>query len=231
MTDSTTSSTEPLAIYNPSHSASFAQYKSTHASSINDISSYWSDLATTKLDWFAPFPTAVTGSFEEGSIAWFAGGKINVCHNAVDRYCTAPFNRGDETAIIWEGDDPDSVQHISYHELQLNVCRIANALKASGVRKGDVVTLYMPMVPELAMTMLACARIGAVHSVIFAGFSADAIADRICDAKSKWVVTASSGSRGGRSLPLKSICDTAIAKDRCVGVVEKVFVFDGRMCM
>jgi len=99
------------------------------------------------------------------------------------------------------------VKQITYRELQLNVCRIANALKASGVRKGDVVTLYMPMVPELSYTMLACARIGAVHSVIFAGFSADAIADRIQDAKSKWVVTASAGSRGGRNLPLKSIFD------------------------
>lgn len=150
-----------------------------------------------------------------------------MCYNAVDRYCLPPFNRGDEIAIIWEGDEPDAIKRISYHELQLSVCRIANALKASGVQKGDVVTLYMPMVPELAMTMLACARIGAVHSVIFAGFSADAIADRIDDAKSKWVVTASAGSRGGRNLPLKTICDIAIKKERCVGVVQKVFVFDG----
>ena len=170
----------------------------------------------------------IKGSFQEGSVSWFSGGKINVCYNAVDRYCMAPYNRGAETAIIWEGDEPDSVSHISYHELHLNVCRIANALKASGVRKGDVVTLYMPMVPELAYTMLACARIGAVHSVIFAGFSADAIADRVYDAKSKWVVTASAGSRGGRNLPLKSICDAAVMKERCLGIVEKVFVFDGK---
>lgn len=169
----------------------------------------------------------MTGSFKDGSVSWFAGGKINVCHNAVDRYCLAPYNRGDEIAIIWEGDEPSSVKNITYRELQLSVCRIANALKSQGVQKGDVVTLYMPMVPELAMTMLACARIGAVHSVIFAGFSADAIADRIDDAKSKWVVTASAGSRGGRNLPLKSICDAAITKERCAGVVEKVFVFDG----
>ena len=223
----THSETEIDAIYNPSTSASLALYKSSHTASIKDTSSYWSDLAKSKLDWFAPFPSAVTGSFKDGSVSWFAGGKLNVCHNAVDRYCLPPFNRGDETAIIWEGDEPSSVKYISYHELQLSVCRIANALKASGVQKGDVVTLYMPMVPELAMTMLACARIGAVHSVIFAGFSADAIADRICDAKSKWVVTASAGSRGGRNLPLKTICDVAVKKERCVGVVEKVFVFDG----
>lgn len=138
--------TEPEPLYNPSTTASLASYQTTHSSSIRDISSYWSDLATSKLDWFAPFPTGsvVTGSFEEGSVSWFAGGKINVCHNAVDRYCVAPYNRGEETAIIWEGDDRDCVKHISYHELQLSVCRIANALKASGVRKGDVVTLYMP---------------------------------------------------------------------------------------
>jgi len=133
-----------------------------------------------------------------------------------------------ETAIIWEGDEPGDVNHITYHELKNEVCKIANALKSKGVAKGDVVTLYMPMVPELCYTMLACARIGAIHSVIFAGFSADAIADRIQDAKSKWVVTASAGSRGGRNLPLKSICDAAVKKDRCVGVVEKVFVFDGK---
>jgi len=222
--------TEPLPLYDPSTSASLAQYKSIHSASIRDISSYWSELARSKLDWFAPFPAAavVTGSFQEGSVSWFAGGKLNVCHNAVDRYCMPPYNRGEETAVIWEGDEPDSVKRISFHELRSDVCRIANALKASGVRRGDVVTLYMPMVPELTMTMLACARIGAVHSVIFAGFSADAIADRIHDAKSKWVVTASAGSRGGRNLPLKSICDAAIKKERCVGIVEKVFVFDGK---
>lgn len=217
----------PDAVYNPSTSASLALYKSAHASSIQDTASYWSQLAKSKLDWFAPFPSTVTGSFKDGSVSWFSGGKLNVCFNAVDRYCLPPFNRGEEIAIIWEGDEPDAIKRITYRELQLDVCRIANALKASGVQKGDVVTLYMPMVPELAMTMLACARIGAVHSVIFAGFSADAIADRIHDAKSKWVVTASAGSRGGRNLPLKSICDAAVKKERCVGVVEKVFVFDG----
>lgn len=222
--------TEPEAVYEASTSASLAQYNTIHASSIRDTSAYWSDLASSKLEWFAPFPpgSAVAGSFVDGSVSWFAGGKLNVCYNAVDRYCAAPYNRGDETAIIWEGDEPDCVKHITYRELQLSVCRIANALKASGVRRGDVVTLYMPMVPELAMTMLACARVGAIHSVIFAGFSADAIADRIHDAKSKWVVTASAGTRGGRNLPLKEICDVAVKKERCVGIVEKVLVFDGK---
>lgn len=163
------SDVQPNAVYDASTSSSLALYKSNHAASVRDISTYWSDLARSKLDWFAPFPAGVTGSFQEGSVSWFAGGKLNVCYNAVDRYCLPPFNRGDETAIIWEGDETSSVKNITYHELQLSVCRIANALKASGVQKGDVVTLYMPMVPELCMTMLACARIGAVHSVIFAG--------------------------------------------------------------
>jgi len=222
------SADEPASLYEPCTSASLALYKSNHSASIRDISAYWSELAKSKLDWYAPFPAGVTGSFVDGSVSWFAGGKLNVCYNAVDRYCLPPYNRGDETAIIWEGDEPDAVKRISYRELQLSICRIANALKASGVQKGDVVTLYMPMVPELCMTMLACARIGAVHSVIFAGFSADAIADRIHDAKSKWVVTASAGSRGGRNLPLKSICDAAVKKSRCVDIVQKVFVFDGK---
>jgi len=220
-------SSGPKAIHDAATGSNFDLYKSDHASSIRDISSYWGDLAKSKLEWYAPFPTALSGSFNDGSISWFAGGKLNICHNAVDRYCNAPYNRGGETAIIWEGDEPTDTKYITYLELQKNVCRVANALKASGVRKGDVVTLYMPMIPELTYTMLACARIGAVHSVIFAGFSADAIADRIEDAKSKWVVTASAGKRGGRDLPLKNICDVAVKKERCVGIVEKVLVFNG----
>ena len=154
-------------VYEALTSSSLALYKSQHSASIRDISSFWSELARSKLEWFAPFPAAATGSFKDGSVSWFAGGKLNVCYNAVDRYCIPPYNRGDETAIIWEGDEPASVLRITFSELQLSVCRIANALKAVGVKKGDVVTLYMPMVPELCMTMLACARIGAVHSVIF----------------------------------------------------------------
>lgn len=117
-------------------------------------------------------------------------------------------------------------RHITYSELLTQTCKIANALKAQGVSKGDVVTIYMPMIPEVAMTMLACARIGAVHSVIFAGFSSDAIAERIYSSSSKWVVTSDVGKRGGRTLPLKKICDEAVEKEKCVGVVEKMFVFE-----
>ena len=144
-TDTTTAKAdEPLALYSPSTSSSLDSYKSLHATSIADVSSYWSNLAKSSLEWFAPFPeaSALAGSFEDGSVSWFVGGKINACYNAVDRHCAT---RKDEVAIIWEGDDPSHVERITYDELRKMVCRIANALKAEGVRKGDVVTLYMPM--------------------------------------------------------------------------------------
>lgn len=169
-------------VYAACTSAPLSSYKLQHAASIRDVSSYWSHLASTKLEWFAPFPSgsaALIGSLEDGSASWFSGGRLNVCHNAVDRYCSFPYNRGNDTAILWEGDEPTSVVRVTYDELRKEVCRVSNAFVKSGVRRGDVVTLYMPMVPELAVTMLACARIGAVHSVIFAGFSSDAIADRM----------------------------------------------------
>lgn len=197
-----------------------------HAESINDTSAYWSALADKDLSWFAPYTSVQSGSFADGTVAWFLDGKINACYNAVDRHCApGPNCRVDEVAIIWEGDEPTDVRRVTFRELLAKVCKIANALKDQGVRKGDVVTLYMPMVPELAMTMLACARIGAVHSVIFAGFSADAIADRIESSRSQWVVTADGGKRGGRPLPLKQICDTAINRGTCADIVEKLFVF------
>ena len=196
-----------------------------HAASIKDTSKYWGELAEEKLDWFAPFTNVQSGSFAEGDVGWFLNGKINACYNAIDRWCLPPHNRGDEVAIIWEGDEPTDVRKITFKELLRETCKIANALKAQGVQKGDVVTIYMPMVPQIAMTMLACARIGAVHSVIFAGFSADAIAERIASSESKWVITADGGKRGGRSLPLKQICDTAVSKEVCRGIVKKMFVF------
>eukprot|EP00560_Eucampia_antarctica_P003034 CAMPEP_0197830824 /NCGR_PEP_ID=MMETSP1437-20131217/7437_1 /TAXON_ID=49252 ORGANISM="Eucampia antarctica, Strain CCMP1452" /NCGR_SAMPLE_ID=MMETSP1437 /ASSEMBLY_ACC=CAM_ASM_001096 /LENGTH=652 /DNA_ID=CAMNT_0043433463 /DNA_START=65 /DNA_END=2023 /DNA_ORIENTATION=+ len=214
-----------LPVYRPNTDSAFNAYKEEHARSVADTSKYWGDMAKEKLDWFSPFTSVQSGCFEKGNIAWFLNGKLNTCYNAVDRWCLAPYNRGKEVAYIWEGDEPSDVRKITFDELLEKVSQIANALKAQGVKKGDVVTIYMPMIPELAMTMLACARIGAVHSVIFAGFSADAIAERIACAESKWVVTADGGKRGGRSLPLKQICDTAVAKDVCAGFVQKMFVF------
>ena len=175
------------------------------------------------MDWFAPFTNVQSGTLEEGDVAWFENGKLNACYNAVDRWCV---DHGDDVAIIWEGDEPSDVKRITFTEMQKKIGKIANALKSKGVKKGDVVTIYMPMVPELAMTMLACARIGAVHSVIFAGFSSDAIADRIISANSRFVITADGGMRGGRFLPLKEIVDKAISKEECQSIVETLFVYN-----
>lgn len=214
-----------LPVYEPNTKSAFAAYKEKHAESIADTSKYWGELAKSKLDWFTPFTHTQNGSFLNGDVSWFLNGKLNTCYNAVDRWCLPPYNRGEETAIIWEGDEPTDTRTITFNELLRKTSQIANALKSQGVKRGDVVTLYMPMIPETAMTMLACARIGAVHSVIFAGFSADAIAERVHCSGSKWVVTADFGKRGGKTLPLKQICDTAVAKDVCKGVMEKMFVF------
>ena len=151
-------------------------------------------------------------------MSWFAGGQLNVSYNCVDRHLA---ERGDQTAIIWAADEPGEYQPISYRQLKHQVARVANVLKAQGVRKGDRVCIYLPMIPELAYTMLACARIGAVHSVVFAGFSADALRDRILDAGCRIVVTANEGLRGGKPIPLKATVDRAIEG---VDLVERVLV-------
>eukprot|EP00588_Corethron_pennatum_P011704 CAMPEP_0194278832 /NCGR_PEP_ID=MMETSP0169-20130528/12344_1 /TAXON_ID=218684 /ORGANISM="Corethron pennatum, Strain L29A3" /LENGTH=656 /DNA_ID=CAMNT_0039023117 /DNA_START=66 /DNA_END=2036 /DNA_ORIENTATION=- len=210
--------------YSAHTAAAFDAYKAEHALSVADPSAYWDSLAKTHLDWSSPYHTVSAGGFEDGSVGWFLGGKLNACHNCVDRHVHA--GNGAATALVWEGDEPGDSKKISYTELLAGVCRIANAFLSAGVRRGDVVTLYMPMIPETAMVMLACARIGAIHSVIFAGFSADAIAERVASAGSKWVCTADGGMRGGRALPLKQICDTALDRDSCRDVVKNVFVFD-----
>jgi len=213
-----------LPVYPPNLKNPLEAYKVEHAASIADPAAYWSKLANEKLSWFAPFNKSMHGSFEKGNIAFFLNGKINACYNCIDRH-VLEYGNGDDIAIIWEGDEPDQTRRITYQELLDKVCQIANVFKSYGVSKGDVVTLYMPMIPECLMTMLACARIGAVHSVVFAGFSSNAIADRVVYAKSKFVVTADGGKRGGRNLPLKQICDIALAKESCQKIVEKVFVF------
>jgi len=209
-------------IYAPKTICGMGEYKMEYKRSISDTSSYWSKEAVSKLNWFAPFTTAQRGTFECGDVGFFLDGKLNACYNCIDRHVID--GKGDEIAIMWEGDEPSMIRNISFNDLLKEVSKIANSLKSQGVKKGDVVTLYMPMVPEVAMTMLACARIGAVHSVIFAGFSADAIAERVSCAKSKWLVTCDVGYRGGRVLPLKKICDDALSREMCQGVVEKVFV-------
>ena len=136
------------------------------------------------MSWISPFTKVSSGDFDNGDIAWFLDGKLNACYNCVDKHLP---HRADQTAIIWDGDEPGTNRLITYAELAREVSKIANVLKAEGVKKGDVVTLYMPMIPELTMTMLACARIGAIHSVVFAGFSAESLRDRIVDCNSKYV--------------------------------------------
>lgn len=157
--------------------------------------------------------------------AWFNGAKLNMCYNAIDRHVLNPAT-ANKVAMIWEGDEPSQVLKFTYADLQRKVSEIANALKAQGVKKGDVVTIYMPMLPQLPMTMLACARIGAVHSVVFAGFSSEALSSRISASKSSIVVTADEGVRGTKSIPLKKIVDEAIEKNNCVDIVKNVLVYE-----
>ena len=202
------------------HIPSEAEYNRLYTQSISDPTTFWGEAAMRELTWTLPF-TAVGGSgLAEGDIQWFTGGKLNACYNAVDRWAQLDPNR---TAIIAEGDSPSDVRHITFKQLLAKVCQIANMLKfQGGVRRGDVVTIYMPTVPELVMTMLACARIGAVHSVVFAGFSAPNLRERIVDAGSRVVVCADQGTRGGKPVPLRTIVQEAVSDSKCV---EFVFLF------
>lgn len=183
-------------------------YLSMYQQSINDPHAFWSQHGKI-VDWIKPFSQVKHTSFDTGhvDIRWFDDGTLNVSANCIDRHLA---ERGEETAIIWEGDDPNDDTKITFSELHQQVCRFANVLKAQGIKKGDVVCLYMPMVPEAAVAMLACTRIGAVHTVVFGGFSPDALAGRIIDSHAKLVVTADEGVRGGRTIPLKKNVDDAL---------------------
>jgi acetyl-CoA synthetase len=195
-------------------------YEQMYAASVADPAAFWGEQAK-RLDWIKPFTTVknTTFSYPDVSIKWFEDGVLNVAANCIDRHLET---RGDQTAIIWEPDNPSDVaRHITYRQLHEHVCRFANVLKQLGVRKGERVTIYMPMIPEAAYAMLACARIGAVHSVVFGGFSPDALAGRINDCDSRVVITADEGRRGGKSVALKANVDTALQD--CPGV-EKVLV-------
>lgn len=202
---------------------SFDDYKRAHAQSIADVGSFWSKEAKERLHWYSPFEQSLSGDFHAGDTTWFAGGKLNACYNAVDRHA---LTKPEQTAIVFEGDEPDDIRKITYLELQRKIAKIANALLMQGVQKGDVVTIYMPMIPELAMTMLACARVGAIHSVVFAGFSAEALAQRISAAKSAFLVTADIGKRGGKTIDLKGIVDTARTKLDCEEILKAVLVWE-----
>ncbi len=187
-----------------------ARYEEMYARSVKDPDGFWGEAAK-RLDWMRPFTRVMNVSFEPDdlSIQWFEDGTLNVSANCLDRHLAA---RGDQTAILWEGDDPSVSRAISYRELHAEVCRFANVLKARGVKRGDRVTIYLPMIPEAATAMLACARLGAVHSVVFAGFSPDSLAGRILDCASTVVVTADEGLRGGKPIALKTNTDLALTQ-------------------
>ena len=186
------------------------QYQDSYRRSLSDPDGFWSDQAA-RLDWFKEPTKVANWSFDPVDIRWFEDGELNICHNAVDRHVEG--GRGDDIALLFEPDDPQhEARQITFAELQRDVLHLAITLKKMGVAKGDRVTIYMPMIPEGAMAMLACARIGAVHSVIFGGFSPEAIAGRIQDCASDWVITADEGRRGGKTIPLKGNVDAALEK-------------------
>ena len=195
------------------------RYEEMYARSVKDPVGFWGEHGM-RIDWIRPFSRVKDTSFAPGevSIAWFQDGTTNVAMNCIDRHLP---DKGDKVAIIWEGDDPKDTRRITYRELHAEVCRFANVLRAEGVAKGDRVTVYLPMIPEAAFAMLACARIGAVHSVVFGGFSPDALAGRITDCDSRVVITSDESLRGGRVVPLKKNVDAAIDK---AGLVERVIV-------
>ncbi len=201
----------PEAAVEAAHISSMETYRSMWRRSIDDPEGFWSEAAE-ELDWFRKWDRAL--EWRAPDAKWFVGGKINACHNCVDRHVQA--GRGGETAIIWEGepieDGRPEIRRLTYADLQRETAKFGNALKSLGVNRGDVVTLYMPMVPELAIAMLACARIGAAHSIIFGGFSASAIADRVQDAQSRVIVTADGGWRRGSVVPLKDNVDAACSQ-------------------
>ena len=194
------------------------EYEKLYAKSVKNPDKFWAKQAK-RIDWIKPFTVVKNCSFAypDVSIKWYEDGTLNVTTNCIDRHLK---KRGKKTAIIWEPDDPNAeAKHISYRELHENVCRLANVLKAHGVKRGDRVTIYLPMIPEAAYAMLACARIGAIHSVVFGGFSPDSLAGRIEDCKSTFVITADEGLRGGRKVPLKANTDEALKKVSGVGKV------------
>ncbi len=196
------------------------KYRAMYEASINDPEGFWRREGQ-RIDWMKPYTKIKNTSFDPHnvSIRWFEDGTLNASANCVDRHLA---KRGDQVAIIWEGDDPADHKEITYRQLHAEVCRFANVLKARGVKRGDRVTIYMPMIPEAAYAMLACARIGAIHSVVFGGFSPDSLAGRILDCESNCVITADEGVRGGRKIPLKANTDEALKK--CPGVKSVIVV-------
>ena len=210
-------------IYNPqenitnSYIKDFDEYKSMYADSINDPKKFFGEMAIENLDWIKPFTQVTNGNFADAK--WFEDGKLNISANCIDRHLEKNANK---TALIWEGDDPSETTSISYQELHDEVCKLSNALKELGITKGSRVCIYMPMILEASYAMLACARIGAIHSVVFGGFSPEALKDRILDADCSLVITADEGFRGGKIVPLKKNVDIALRK--CPGVKTNLVI-------
>ena len=191
------------------------RYQTLYQQSLKDPDSFWSEQAEL-LDWHEPWTTVTESDLANGTARWFLDAKLNVSVNCIDRHLP---DRANDTAIVWEGDDPADSQSFTYQELKSQVCRFANVLRSRGVSKGDRVCIYRPMIPEAAFAMLACARIGAIHSVVFGGFSPEALKDRINDAACRLVITADEGVRGGKAVPLKNNVDAALKQVECVDTV------------
>jgi len=196
------------------------KYLEMYRQSVDDPEGFWAEQGK-RIDWFTPYTKIKDTSFDQPGVhvKWFYDGSLNAAHNCLDRHLAS---RGDQTAIIWEGDDPSEDKSFTYRELHEQVCKFANALKAIGGKKGDRITIYMPMIPEAAIAMLACARIGAIHSVVFGGFSPDALAGRIHDCDSNIIITADEGLRGGKKIPLKANTDAAL--ENCPSIKKCVVV-------
>ncbi len=197
-------------------------YRSRHAAALEDPEAFWG-VEGLRLDWIKPYSKVKDVSFDKENfrIRWYEDGVLNVSANCVDRHLAT---RGDQVAIIWEGDDPSQSKSFTYRDVHREVCKFANVLKANGVKKGDVVTIYLPMIPEAAFSMLACARIGAIHSVVFGGFSPESLANRLADCSSRVVITADEGVRGGKSIPLKANVDEALTHAHVPTNVSRVIV-------
>ena len=202
----------------PPHVSSLAQYRSMWEDSILDPNAFWGRMANELIDWYRPFSTVLTGGFEEGDVAWFQDGELNAAYNCLDRWA---HEDPEKVAVIYEADEPGNSRRYTYRQLLHSVCRLSNALISYGLRKGMTVAIYMPMIPEALIAFLACARLGCPHTVIFAGFSATSLRDRIHDAGCSVLLTADEGKRGGRTVHLKKIVDEALKE---CDVIQHVLV-------